>query len=203
MDQGPAVTWARKIFNDLTEPLAREIPRCLVRAHQRAKHGHQGVGTQTLEAYGHGLYAAQYEELTAGLENLPEAAPARLQGRTVMIVAGYLLYPLRYAKKDVPVTEAHLRRATGFRADLIRRHGPEPVQAELDLGLDELREAEVHRDLLRISPDTRLVLLAYACSMERGVVRVEWGDAELRHDDKHLLWHHHEPLPMPADGEPN
>lgn len=145
MDQGPAMAWARKIFADLAEPLAREIPRCLVRAHRRAKDGHQGVNTQTLEAYGHGLYAAQYEELAAGLETLPGATSVRLQGRTVVRISDHLFYPFRYAKKDVPVTEARLRRATGFRADLIRRHGPEPLQAQLDLGLEELQEAEVHR----------------------------------------------------------
>ncbi|WP_368660653.1 hypothetical protein [Streptomyces marincola] len=119
-----------------------------------------------------------------------------------MVISDHVFYPLRYAKRDVPVTQARLRRTTGFRADLIRRHGPEPIQEQLDLGLEELYVAEVHRDLLRLSPETRLVLLAYACSMERGVMRLEWGDAELRHDDRHLLWHHHEPLLLPEAGKP-
>ncbi|ONK12612.1 hypothetical protein [Streptomyces sp. MP131-18] len=43
-----------------------------------------------------------------------------------MIISDHLFYPFRYAKKDVPVTEARLRKAKEFRADLIRRHGPEP-----------------------------------------------------------------------------
>ncbi|WP_348771300.1 hypothetical protein [Streptomyces sp. RKND-216] len=148
--------------------------------------------TQTLEAYGHGLHAVQYEELAAGLEQYGN--PVRLQGRTVVIVCGNVIFPFRYAKKDVPVTAARLRRATGFRAELIRRHGPEPMQQELDLGLDEVKEDEPRLGLEMLPEDVGLVLVAYACSMEEGVLRVEWGSAELRKEDRYLIWHHHEAL---------
>ncbi|WP_307841273.1 hypothetical protein [Streptomyces endocoffeicus] len=131
------------------------------------------------------------------MAELPGATPMRLQARTVMVVTGQVLYPIRYAKRDVPVTAARLRRAVGFRADLIRRHGPEPMQAELDLGLEELQEHDYHNDLNQLDPNFSLVLLAYACSMDRGVLRLEWGDAELRRGDRHLLWHHHEALELP------
>ncbi|WP_349637054.1 hypothetical protein [Streptomyces sp. RerS4] len=151
-----------------------------------------------MEAYGHGLHAAQYEALAAGLAPFDGASFRRLQGRTVAIIGGNAIYPIRYAKKDVPVTEARLRKAVGFRADLIRRHGPEPMQQTLDLGLDELDEEHVHPDLALLSPDIRLIIVAYACSMERGVMRIEWGSAELRRDDGYLIWHHHEPLHPPA-----
>ncbi|MFF7229172.1 hypothetical protein BX264_3393 [Streptomyces sp. 2333.5] len=192
-----ALSWSRGVFGELAAPLARLIPECIVRAHERARDGHRGVGTQTLEAYGHGLHASQYEELAAGLTDLPGATAVRLQARTVMVVAGHVLYPIRYAKRDVPVTVASLRRAVGLRADLIRRHGPEPMQGELDLGLEELQEQEFHKDLEQLDPEAGLVLLAYACSMSDGVMRLEWGDAELRQGDRHLLWHHHEPLDLP------
>lgn len=195
--------WARETFGVLAGPLAEAVPACLTRAHERARDGHQGVHTQTLEAYGHGLHAVQYEELAAGLEHLPGATAVRLQARTVMIVADHVVYPIRYAKTDVPVTGARLRSATGLRADLIRRHGPEPLQMELDLGLDEVEEQEVHPDLGQLPPGVGLVLVAYACSMDRGVMRLEWGSAELRTADRHLLWHHHEPLPVPAPGRPD
>ncbi|WP_328726209.1 hypothetical protein [Streptomyces sp. NBC_00259] len=153
--------------------------------------------TQTLEAYGHGLHAVQYEELATGLADLATASPVRLQARTVMVVAGQVLYPIRYAKTDVPVTVARLRRAAGLRAELIRRHGPEPMQGELDLGLEELRMQEIHSDLDQLGPETGLILLAYACSMDRGVMRLEWGDAELR-NDRYLSWHHHQALLLPG-----
>ncbi|WP_336052310.1 hypothetical protein [Streptomyces sp. CA2R101] len=168
----------------------------LVRAHARARSAHEGVHTQTLEAYGHGLYAAQYEELAAGLSVLPDAVPVRLQGRTLMILRDHVIYPYCYAKKDVPVTAARLRCVTGFRAELIRRHGPEPMQQALDLGLDDLDEPEVHPDLTLLSEDIKLVLVAYACSMAQGVMRVEWGSAELRREDRYLIWHHHDPLDL-------
>jgi hypothetical protein len=168
-----------------------------MRAHERARDGHQGVHTQTLEAYGHGLHAVQYEELAAGLEHLPGASAVRLQARTVMVVAGHVLYPFRYAKTDVPVTAARLRRKSGLRVDLIRRHGPEPMQGELDLGLEDVEDHDLHRDLAQLPPETRLALVAYACSMERGLIRLEWGIAEFRREDGFLIWHHHEPLPLP------
>lgn len=188
--------WARRTFGDLAEPLATAIPACLVRAHQRARSGHDGVHTQTLEVYGHGLHAAQYEELVAGLENLPGVTPVRLQARTVMIAANHVIFPIRYANTNVPVTAARLRRAHGLRADLIREYGPEPMQQELDLGLEEDKKGEVHRDLGHIPPNAGLVIVAYACSMTQGVMRLEWGIAELR-PDRYLQWHRHEPLELP------
>ncbi|MER7960014.1 hypothetical protein [Streptomyces sp. NPDC096030] len=114
-----------------------------------------------------------------------------------MTLDNHVIYPFRYAKKDVPVTTARLRRATGFRAELIRRHGPEPMQQAFDLGLDELDEQEPHPDLALLSEGVKLVLVAYACSMAQGVMRIEWGSAELRREDRYLIWHHHEPLHLP------
>ncbi|MGW0899277.1 hypothetical protein ACWD0G_20230 [Streptomyces goshikiensis] len=191
---GTTSEWVTNAFGDAAEQVANLIPSSLVRAHARARSAHEGVHTQTLEAYGHGLYAAQYEELAAGLSLLPDAVPVRLQGRTLMILRDHVVYPYCYAKKDVPVTAARLRRATGFRADLIRRHGPGPMQQALDLGLDDLTEPEPHPDLTLLSEDVKLVLVAYACSMTQGVIRIEWGAAELRREDRYLIWHHHEPL---------
>ncbi|WP_272263605.1 hypothetical protein [Streptomyces xanthophaeus] len=195
---GSATAWARATFGEVAHQLVDVIPACLRRAHERARNGHEGVHTQTLEAYGHGLYAAQYEELAAGLGSVGDATAVRLQGRTVVVLADRVIYPIRYAKKNVPVTAARLRRATGFRAELIRRHGPEPMQQALDLGLDELEDPEVHPDLGILPEDVRLVLVAYACAMDRGVMHIEWGSAELRREDRYLLWHHHEPLPATA-----
>ncbi|MCX5014252.1 hypothetical protein OG765_25175 [Streptomyces sp. NBC_00555] len=195
---GSATAWARTTFGDVADDLMDIIPACLLRAHERARNGHEGVHTQTLEAYGHGLYAAQYEELAAGLSSVTDATPVRLQGRTVVVLADRVIYPIRYAKKDVPVTAARLRRATGFRADLIRRHGPEPLQQAFDLGMDELEHPEANPDLALLPEDVRLVLVAYACAMDRGVMRIEWGSAELRREDRYLIWHHHESLPTTA-----
>ncbi|MFD5421930.1 hypothetical protein ACFWJT_28400 [Streptomyces sp. NPDC127069] len=193
-----ATPWARATFGALADQLTEAIPACLMEAHTRARHGHEGVHTQTLEAYGHGLYAAQYETLAAKLSPLSGAIARRLQNRTVMIIGGNVIYPIRYAKKDVPVTAARLRKAAGFRADLIRRHGPEPMQQVLDLGLEELDEEPLHPDVALLPPELRLIIVAYACSMDQGVMRVEWGSAELRREDRYLLWHHHEPLIPPT-----
>ncbi|MFI9366521.1 hypothetical protein ACIG5E_36535 [Kitasatospora sp. NPDC053057] len=192
-----ASPWATEVFGKLASQLTTIVPACILNAHDRARGGHEGVHTQTHEAYGHGLYAAQYEELVTGLADLPGSEPVRLQARTVMVIAGHVIFPIRYAKKDVPVTVARLRRSSGLRADLIRRHGPEPRQIAFDLGIELPEEDEPHADLLRLSPETKLVLVAYACSLASGVVRLEWGSAELRREDRSLLWHHHEPLPLP------
>ena len=193
---GSPSQWARQTFGNIAGELADIIPACLVRAHERARTGHEGVHTQTLEAYGHGLYAVQYEELAAGLAGYGNAV--RLQGRTMMLVRDHLIYPLRYAKKDVPVTAARLRRATGFRADLFRRHGPPPMQEPLALDWGDLDDSEVHPDLEILPENARLALVAYACSMEQGIMRIEWGSAELRREDRYLVWHRHEPLSTKA-----
>ncbi|WP_181764077.1 hypothetical protein [Streptomyces albidus (ex Kaewkla and Franco 2022)] len=188
-----AVPWARQTFGDLAEPLATAIVKSLTRAHERARSGHDGVHTQTLEAYGHGLYAAQFEELMAGLEGLAGATSVRLHARTVMVVADHLIYPFRYASKDLPVTAARLKKKDGLRAELIREFGPEPMQGELDLGLEEFENHESHRGLAQIPPGTSLVIVAYACSMSEGILRLEWGVADLR-PDRYLQWHRHEAM---------
>lgn len=59
--RGPG--WAERTFGESAGEPARLIPVGLVRAHDRARSAHEGVRTQTLEAYDHGLYAAQFEEL--------------------------------------------------------------------------------------------------------------------------------------------
>ncbi|MEU9302834.1 hypothetical protein [Streptomyces sp. NPDC048269] len=182
--------------------LAESIPACLVEAHARARHAHEEVRTRTQEAYGHGLHAAQYETLAAGLEPIDGAASRRLQGRTVMVVGSNVILPIRYAQRDVPVTAARLRKAYGLRADLIRRHGPKPLQLTLDLDLEELDEEHLHPDVALLPPELQLIIVAYACSLEQGVIRVEWGSAELLHGDRRLIWHHHEPLLPPADPRP-
>ncbi|WP_327306922.1 hypothetical protein OG730_28580 [Streptomyces sp. NBC_01298] len=179
--------------------LAETIPACLVEAHARARHAHEQVRTRTQEAYGHGLHAAQYETLAAGLTPIHEATSRRLQGRTVMIVGSNAILPILYAKKDVPVTEARLRKAYGLRADLIRRHGPKPMQLALDLDMEEFDEEHVHPDVALLPPELQLIIVAYACSMEQGVMRIEWGSAGLLHGDRYLIWHHHEPLLPPAN----
>ncbi|WP_327711313.1 hypothetical protein OG912_24905 [Streptomyces sp. NBC_00464] len=127
--------------------------------------------TQTLEAYGHGLYAAQYEELAVA--SLSDATPVRLQSRPLTIFRDHPIYPYCYAKNDVAVTAARLRRATGFRSDLIRRHGPAPMQQAFGLDFDGSDELEVHPDLNLLPEDVRLVLVAYACSISQGVMRIE------------------------------
>ncbi|WSA80016.1 hypothetical protein OG930_32975 [Streptomyces sp. NBC_01799] len=62
-------------------------------------------------------------------------------------------------QKNVPVTAARLRRTIGFRADLIRRHGPEPIQRAFDLDFDEFDAPETHPDLNLLPEDVRLVLV--------------------------------------------
>ncbi|MET9318721.1 hypothetical protein ABZX75_00755 [Streptomyces sp. NPDC003038] len=66
------------------------------------------------------------------------------------------------------------------------------------MGLDELYAEEFHSDLDQLGPETRVVLLAYACSMDRGVMRLEWGEAELQ-ANRYLLWHHHQALSLPGE----
>ncbi|GAA0285481.1 hypothetical protein GCM10010302_24690 [Streptomyces polychromogenes] len=195
----PVSRWAGEVFGAVAGRLAETIPACLVEAHARARHAHEQLRTRTQEAYGHGLHAAQYETLAAGLAPIRGTTSRRLQGRTVTVVGGNAILPIRYAQKNVPVTEARLRKAYGFRADLIRRHGPKPIQLSFDLGMEDLDEDQVHPDVALLPPDLQLVIVAYACSLEQGVMRVEWGSAGLLHGDRHLTWHHHEPLFPPAD----
>ncbi|MCT9139128.1 hypothetical protein [Streptomyces violarus] len=94
---------------------------------------------------------------------------------------------LRMARRPATVTVATVAMAA---PEASAANGP-PATGELD-------ESEVHPDLEMLPDNVQLVLVAYTCSMEAGVMRIEWGSAESRREDRYLIWHRHEPLPPRA-----
>ncbi|WP_079170462.1 hypothetical protein [Mangrovactinospora gilvigrisea] len=159
------------------------IPTAICNAHQRAASGHAGVATATLEAYGCGLHAAQFEELAAALEPLPGAQPRSVRGRAVIVLDRHAFYPMRVG--NVGKTNG---RPSPFRVEFTRRYGPEPLQEPLE-GMPETPEEIALREGVGVLPeDTRLVLVAYVCALQTGLTELRWGRAEL---DKAgtITWH--------------
>ncbi|MEY9839743.1 hypothetical protein [Streptacidiphilus sp. EB103A] len=191
-DEPIASKWAQATFGQEAAQLVQVIPRALHSAHERAKTAHLGVQTVTLEAYGHGLHAAQYESLAGALAEVAGTSTIRLNGRDIVLLKDQAFYPLRMPKRG-----GHLKRVSALRRRLFDRHGPDPAQEALDLvweeggpDLEEIREGA--SDL----PDNiQLIVLAYVCTVETGLVELRWGHAELL-DDGSLRWHDSEVMQL-------
>jgi len=187
------------LFGENTTQLRKVIPEALREAHVRARRGHDAAQLATLEVYGHGLACAQFEELARRIGGLDRARLAKLYRYWVAVLDGCVVYPIRYADDSVTEpTAARVRRpVSGLRRRLFTAHGPDPLQPSLDESLDLPTTDDLRAAFPQLGEDTRLIVVAYACNVDGGVLRAAWGEAELHTDDGSLTWHRLEPLRLP------
>ncbi|WP_093598294.1 hypothetical protein [Lentzea waywayandensis] len=128
---------------------------------------------------------------------------AKFGGYELPVVAKKVLFPLRYADRSgVPVERAHLpqpvsqqrQRLFGAHAPQVERPHPYLDESWADFDLPDDYEA-----FPQLGDDTELIVIAYACNLEAGVMNIEWGRAE-HVGDGELLWGPHTPLPLTAAG---
>jgi hypothetical protein len=192
MGDGPmASEWATATFGQEADQLVEIIPLALLAAHNRARQGQLGVRTATLEAYGHGLHAAQYESLAESMAAIPGTSGIKLNGRDIVLLKQHAFYPLR-----MPRRSGHLKRISSLRRRLFDRYGPDPLQGELEWEWEGQADMEeIQAGVSGLPDDVRLVVLAYVCTMDLGLTELRWGHAELL-DDGSLRWHDSESLPL-------
>lgn len=204
---GPSA-WAIEQFGfKLAVQLWRRVPAAMHRAVERARDARDASEMTSDHAFGSVRWLVQYEELLNHLQALPETVsvrPPRAQFR-ITICAGHLLLPWHYsAKSDVPMDLARPNRTfSRFARDLLRLFGPKPPFTQDPLPLmpahpDHDRDLSELRGVVEdLTLEPRVLLIGYACSSDRGLLRLSWGEATLDRDDQ-LDWRHVDELPLPA-----
>lgn len=203
MGRGRFSDWAASAFGEHADVLRREIPVALATAHTRARAGHDATRSSSRRVYGTALWEFQHEEMVSAAMWVDGAKVAKFGGYQLPVVANQVLFPLRYSDRaGIPVKRARLplpvskqrERLFGAHAPEVERHNPflDESWAELDL-------PEGYEVFPQLGDGTELIVIAYACSLEAGVLHVEWGRAE-HVGGGELLWGEHTPLPLASAG---
>ncbi|MEV5544003.1 hypothetical protein AB0L13_45095 [Saccharopolyspora shandongensis] len=171
----------------------------LAAAHHRARAAHDSSRSKNLRVYGTALWEAQHEELVSAAANVDGVKVAKLGGYQLPVISGNALFPLRYADRaGVPVAEACLPLPVSEQRErLFGAHAPEvePPTPFLDDSWAELDLPVGYEVFPQLGEGTELVVVAYACNLEAGVLHVEWGRAE-HVGNGELRWGEHTPLPL-------
>lgn len=201
MGREPWSDWASEAFGEHVEVLRERIPAALAAAHRRARAGHDAGQARNHRVYGTALWEFQHEEMVRAIRSVDGAKVARLGAYELPVLAGKVLFPLRYTEQvGVPVERARLEKPVSpLRERLFGAHAPEVAHAHpfLDESWAELDPPETHEPFPQLGDGAELVVIAYACNIEAGVLHVEWGHAE-HIGDGELRWGEHSPLPLPA-----
>ncbi len=184
--------------------LYERIPIALTRTVERAMDAREASALDTDHAFGPVRWKAQYEELHHQLRDLPDVTDFQPHGAQIRITlcAGNLLLPWHYSSKgDVDVRNVRPnRRLSRLVRELLGLYGPAPRYAQPSLpGLDApatVDRSELREAVEKLADEPRVVLVAYACNSDAGLLRVCWGDAALVRPDE-LEWTHVEDLPFP------
>lgn len=203
MEPGQRSDWAADAFGEHVDVLRHRIPLALATAHIRARAGHDATQSKNLRVYGTALWEFQHEELVTAMSSIDRARVAKFGGYELPVVANHVLFPLRYTDRiGVPVERASLpmpvseqrQRLFGAHAPEVERPNPflDESWAELDLPAD-------YEVFPQLGDGTELIVIAYACNLEAGVLHIEWGRAE-HVGDGELRWGEHTPLPLASTG---
>lgn len=199
MAHGPRSDWAAEAFGQHLDALRERIPTALATAHARARASHEAAQSKNLRVYGTALWELQHEELVAAVRDVPGAKVAKFGGYELPVVARKVLFPLRYTDHaGVPVEHARLPLPVSRqRQRLFGAHATETDQPTLfpDGSWADLELPDDYEVFPQLGGGTELVVVAYACSPEAGVLHIEWGHAE-HVGNGELAWGEHSPLPL-------
>lgn len=202
----PPSRWSSERFGECAVPVRRAVAEAVLEAIENARDAQGSSGTGKQHPFGFTLMARKFETLGRSFTDMPGVAAIRPAGsmHELTVVSGNLLFPFEFAKdRSTNVMKAQIggtAKVSGLLKILFRRFGPEPsmVQLALDTGDDgETRRLEAVADsLARLPEGTRLVLIAYACNSQAGLLELWWGEAELLDEHGRLRWIHCEEIPF-------
>lgn len=200
----PVSTWATERFGDQASAVHKAIVNALIDTQTYATQAHHSSKTDSNHVYGTARYQGQYKRFADTVGALDGAILIR--PRTVsfhlVIINGVLLVPLRYASTlGTPIEEATLPRPVarwareafarfGSRASVVRQDSLFPVEVLSSLA------KPVRPVLDHVDPETRLVVVPYACNSQAGLLSAWWGEADLMEDGT-LRWAGGKPEKLP------
>ena len=193
--------WAERVFGkDDADKLRSIIKEALTAACVQSQDAQDASRARRLDPFGHSLWPLQFQELA---DRIAEGMPGKhrleyLEGNSLAVVNGYVLYPVRSAKPKDKAKNATVRKPVSkFRRRIFSAIGPEPKKE----GLWPLQAAEevakdVHALLARLGPESRLAVISYVCEFKPGLTDIFWGEAELDFQDGTLAFHDGESLSL-------
>lgn len=198
MDRG--TDWADQAFGARARALRERIPAALAEAHRRARASHDAGRSRNQLVYGTALWVFQHEELAAAIGAIDGASVAKLGAYELPVVARKVLFPLKYAElADVPVERARLEPpVSGLRERLFGAHAPAVEHSHPYLDESWSSFTPNYQPFPQLGRDAEVVVIAYACNVEAGLLHLEWGRAE-HIGGGELRWGEHSPLPVPSD----
>jgi hypothetical protein len=201
--------WAQQRFGERKQHVRDAVVQALHATVTDAQDAHKEGKSDKLYTFGWTLAVRKYERLVEALRDMDDLDLVRPPGspHNLVLFGENLFYPFRYAKDGAtPLGEARVTdgKVSAMVAELFQRFGPEPAHQEVTFPLfdpepgpddDEFRSA-----LDRIPPQTKLILIAFACNERSGLVDAAWGEGELVDSTGHLRWLPgcYEPLPIAA-----
>lgn len=201
--------WAQQRFGERKQHVRDAVVQALHATVTDAQDAHKEGKSDKLYTFGWTLAVRKYERLVEALRDMDDLDLVRPPGspHNLVLFGENLFYPFRYAKDGAtPLGEARVTdgKVSAMVAELFQRFGPEPAHQEVTFPLfdpepgpddDEFRSA-----LDRIPPQTKLILIAFACNERSGLIDAAWGEGELVDSTGHLRWLPgcYEPLPIAA-----
>lgn len=192
--------WASEAFGDEVDVLRERIPEALAQAHRRARAAHDAGQSKNNRVYGYALWDFAHEEVVAAVREVAAGKVARLGAYELAVVAGKVLFPLHYSEKAEPLDRARLKKpVSGLRLRLFEAHAAEVADPDpfLDESWGDLEFAESYQQFPQLGRNAELVVIAYACNIEAGLLSIDWGYAQ-HIGDGELRWGAHSSLPLPS-----
>ncbi|MFI9422498.1 hypothetical protein ACIG54_02925 [Streptomyces achromogenes] len=193
--------WATELFGEQAAEVRKRLGQALRNMQANAQAAQEQASSRTNHTYGSARWQGQYERVQEELDDLPGATPVKpfQFPFELMLVGRGLIYPFSYSKKKVDVRTARIPNESRLVKELFT-FAPEPteVQGSFDFeGFDEATpDIELRGGLASLPPDTRLVLVPFACNAS-GLLEAYWGIAALGEGGR-LQWETHpEPLSLP------
>jgi hypothetical protein len=210
-DKPPVSVWAQVRFGDHGQEVREAIVGALQEAVNDAQNAHVTGRSRRRFTFGWALYSRKHETLTSTLEGIDglqfKLIKPKWSAFPLAFVNGCLLLPFRYATDtktsiwEARVTQKHV--SDTMHALFGRFTQAQYLQGDLfaDDPVVEEDESDVLGAALQELPDsTRLVLIAFACNEQAGLLNAWWGEGELSDTQGHVRWHGApEQLRLPAE----
>lgn len=195
--------WAVRAFGrDDAETVRQIVKDALAAAALQSQDAQDASRARRMDPFGHSLWPLQFQELADRIaKGMPDKHRLEnLDGYSLAVVNGYVLYPVRSVKPKEKAKNAGLRKPVSkFRRQIFSAIGPEPHQTGLwDLQSVEESAKDIQTLLRRLGPKSRLVVISYVCEYKLGLTDGYWGEAELNFQDGTLTFHDGEQLHLTA-----
>lgn len=209
MTGAPTVSkWARARFGDRAHQVSQGVAEAMLQAVNDAQNAQGISGSKTRYTFGGALLSRKHERLVDAFRDMEAVQFVPVPGSAFqfVVINGCLLLPFRYAHDaTVPITEARIsHRHVSARLQAIFAKLTRPTyQQEMLFTGDSDEESELAAlspALDQLPAGTRLVLVAFACNDQAGLLNLWWGEGELADEYGRLRWiSRPEQLRLPAE----